>query len=209
MLSEIGNSSTFASFAEPPAVTRPSDASMSYLKPSNGGCFLCSSGAALISRGIAREAAAIAAVDDATVNNSRRLNPLPFLLGLFPFILVPPFRPRLVSRISDDNLTSAEITNLIFENRMRMREKKNTVNSACKSLVIFVAQEWLCELPRHRAGGVGFRNLENGRVARIVDPHGGLPVPDLTARTPSMWIGLRPPSAANGRLDPSLRDRRR
>src|SRR5579871_113361 len=87
MLSEIGNSSTLASLAEPPAVTRPSEPSMSYLNPCNGAWCLCSCGSALSSRGIAKEAAATAAVEEATENNSRRLNLLSCWLALLLFII--------------------------------------------------------------------------------------------------------------------------
>src|SRR5215471_4562116 len=90
IVSEMGNSSTFASLAEPPEVTRASEASMSYLKFSSGACFLYSGGAALIPAGIARPAAAIAAVVEAAVNNSRRLTSVRILLDSSCFISIPP-----------------------------------------------------------------------------------------------------------------------
>ncbi|MGB8063928.1 MAG: hypothetical protein WCF26_18690 [Candidatus Sulfotelmatobacter sp.] len=70
-------------------------------------------------------------MDEATVNKSRRLNPLPFFPAVLPFILIP-LQFWLVSliRMPDE---PEKIANLILENRMRMREKKIAVNSGCSS----------------------------------------------------------------------------
>src|SRR6185437_201521 len=77
MLWEMGNSSIFASLAEPPGPNQPLELSMSYLKFSRGACLAPARGAAAAGEGAASDAAAMpaAAASDAPPSRSRRVQP--------------------------------------------------------------------------------------------------------------------------------------
>src|SRR5690348_13774743 len=76
MLREMGNSSIFASLAEPPGPNQPLELSMSYLKFSRGACRAPARGAAAAGEGAASDAAAMpAAASDAPPSRSRRVQP--------------------------------------------------------------------------------------------------------------------------------------
>src|SRR6185437_2368110 len=76
MLSDMGNSSTLASLAEPPGPNQPLELSMSYLKLCRGACLAPLRGAAVAGSDVASVAAAIpAAASETPPNNSRRVQP--------------------------------------------------------------------------------------------------------------------------------------
>src|SRR5579863_5754010 len=87
--SETGNSSTFASFADPPAPTQPDEFSMSYLNGGKGSCDFFSDCAGSVDAFGRDPEASPAAARGPAVIKSLRLSLNPYFLAVF-FFTKPP-----------------------------------------------------------------------------------------------------------------------